>query len=102
MHLFAGDALRQEPQSLDKREVVKMNGLRIYINALRSETVSGDPVFYSRRADGPYYRWCYEEKLAKWHGSRVPGSLPSRELCVATWKGVPAELKASLSEHYLE
>jgi hypothetical protein len=80
-----------------------MNGVRIYINAVRPETLPPNPVFYSRRAQGPYYRWCYEEKLAKWRGSRLPISdITSRELCVTTWKGVPAALKDKLNEHYLE
>jgi hypothetical protein len=80
-----------------------MNGLRIYINAARPETRSGDPVFYSRRSNGPYYRWCYEEKLAKWRASRIltPDFSP-KELGVATWKGVPAALRDRLNEHYLE
>ena len=80
-----------------------MNGVRIYINAVRRETPPEDPVFYSRRAHGPYYRWSYEQRLAKWQGSRMPPSnLTSKELEVTTWKGVPAELKDKLHEHYLE
>jgi hypothetical protein len=80
-----------------------MNGLRIYIDVVRADTRCGDPVFYSRRADGPYYRWSYEENRGQWHGSRVHASdLTPRELCLATWKGVPASLKTRLGEHYVE
>ena len=80
-----------------------MNGLRIYINNARLETRSADQVFYSRRSNGPYYRWSYEEKLALWRASRIlMADFSSKELNVATWKGVPASLKAKLNEHYME
>jgi hypothetical protein len=80
-----------------------MNGLRIYINTATPETQLGDTVFYSRRSDGPYYRWCYEETLARWRSSRIHVSdMSPKELCIATWKGVPAALKASLNQHYLD
>jgi hypothetical protein len=87
----------------EQRKTVRMNGLRIYITVRGSDKLSGDIVFYSRRAEGPYYRWSYEEKLEQWRGSRMRTSdLTPRELCVASWKGVPAALQASLIEHYLE
>lgn len=80
-----------------------MNGLRIYVKTTGTETRSGDPVFYSRRSNGPYYRWCYEEKLAKWRACRIVISdFSHKELGVATWKGVPAALKDKLTEHYQE
>jgi len=41
-----------------------MNGLRVYVNSIGSGTCPGSGVFYSRRGDGPYYLWRYEEKLA--------------------------------------
>jgi hypothetical protein len=80
-----------------------MNGLRIYINTVRPETRSGDPVFYSRRADGPYYRWSYEKELARWRSSRMSSfDVTPRELGIASWKGVPEALKDRISEHYLD
>jgi hypothetical protein len=80
-----------------------MNGLRIYVNLVSPDMLAGDTVFYSRRADGPYYRWCYEENLGRWRGSRMHASdLAPRELSLATWKGVPSELKTKLREHYVE
>lgn len=80
-----------------------MNGLRVYVDVIRPDPRRGDPVFYSRRANGPYYRWNYEGKLGQWHGARVNASdLSPRELCHTTWKDVPASLKTRLGEHYLE
>lgn len=80
-----------------------MNGLRIYITSAKLETRSADQVFYSRRSNGPCYSWRYEEKLALWRASRIlMADFRSKELDVATWKGVPASLKDKLNEHYME
>lgn len=80
-----------------------MNGLRIYVNVEATDLRCGDAVFYSRRSDGPYYRWCYEGIPGQWHSARMHAvEMVRRELCAAPWKGVPESLKASLSEHYLE
>jgi hypothetical protein len=80
-----------------------MNGLRVYVNPTATNAPCRHVVFYSRRADGPYYRWCYEEQLGRWRVSRVylPG-LTLRVLSVASWKAVPVTLQARLNEHYLE
>ena len=87
-------------KALEKPKTVKMNGLRVYTD---TEGLGGREVFYSRRADGPYYRWHYDEVLGHWHSSRLSLSeLAHRALSVASWKAVPTALKASLSEHYLE
>lgn len=60
-------------------------------------------VFYSQRSSGPIYRWHYEEQLARWHAARVDASdWSSHEFCATTWQSVPKELKARLSEHYVE
>ena len=80
-----------------------MNTLRVYINPTGATTQSPHGVFYSRRADGPYYCWRYEEGLGRWLSSRV--NLPDftrRALCIASWKVVPAALQSKLDEHYLE
>ena len=58
-------------------------------------------VFYSQRSHGPLYRWHYETHLAKWHVARV-SHWSLHKLCTASWQSVPRELKAVLSEHYLE
>jgi hypothetical protein len=61
------------------------------------------PVFYSRRYDGPYYRWSYEQKPQGWRCVRVlAAELPHLTLCVSPWKDVPGSLRNSLREHYVE
>ena len=80
----------------------KMNGLRMYIKQAGTATTSPD-VFYSRRGEGPYYLWRYEEKLGRWRGSRVNSTdFAPRELLMASWKIVPTALQAKLGEHYLD
>jgi len=84
-----------------KTLVIKMNGLRIYLNGDPVETCAGHPVFYSRREDGPYYRWSYDDNLSAWHVGRVLRSgVSPKVLKVATWKGIPARLQRSIVEHY--
>jgi len=78
-----------------------MNGLRMYIRPDKGHVETN--VFYSQRNHGPIYRWHYEKQLSRWHVARVDVShWGSHELCVARWQSVPQELKAQLSEHYLE
>jgi hypothetical protein len=80
----------------------KMNGLRMYLKSV-DKGRSAPPVFYSRRGDGPYYVWRYEEKLGQWRGSRVnPSEFAPRELLMANWKIVPSALQTKLGEHYLD
>ena len=81
-----------------------MNGLRVYTD-VRSlpDAYCVYPTFYSRRADGPLYRWRYQTELGKWLVSRIAANdFASSDLVQARWYGVPDELKSSLSEHYLE
>ena len=81
----------------------KMNGLRVYINPHVKETCGGFGVFYSRRENGPYYRWAYEEAVSLWRVSRVSLSdFAPKALANANWKGVPAALQKSMVEHYQE
>ncbi len=83
--------------------MTKMNGLHIYFNPESPLTAGGHKVFYSRRADGPYYCWRYQKELEKWLGSRVHLSdLTSRSLSLARWTSVPGTLQATMDEHYLE
>ena len=78
-----------------------MNGLRVYIDLKKSDTLRA--VFYTRRGDGPYYRWRYEELRGQWLGSRMrAGELPVIELVSTPWKDVPTALKSSLDEHYID
>jgi len=92
-------------RSLDGVAVAKanmtMNGLRVYIKGDAVETCGGCPVFYSRREDGPYYRWSYDESLCEWQVSRVlPSGFSPKMLALATRKKVPAGLEKSLASHY--
>ena len=80
-----------------------MNGLRIYINQKTLGTWLVEPIFYTRRAGGPYYRWRYEELRGEWLCSRMhAGDLAVRELVSAPWKEIPADLKTTLDLHYVE
>ncbi len=81
----------------------KMNGLRMYQRSAGTEPRLGQPVFYSRRGDGPYYQWKYEDVAGQWRGSRVSvADFAPRELLMANWKNVPVTLQAKLGEHYLD
>jgi hypothetical protein len=80
----------------------KMNGLRMYTKPVAG-TRNGPVVFYSRRGEGPYYLWRFEEKLGNWRGSRVNlTDFAPRELLMASWKIVPSALQTKLGEHYLD
>lgn len=78
-----------------------MNGLRVYIKGDTAETCGGCPVFYSRREDGPYYRWSYDESLCEWQVSRVLTSgFSPKMLALAARKTFPVGLEKSLASHY--
>ncbi|MGH9872736.1 MAG: hypothetical protein ACRD9S_09745 [Pyrinomonadaceae bacterium] len=90
-----------------------MSGLRVYINSpsttessqtgieVKDTPVSG--VFYSRRGNGPIYRWLYEEKLAHWRALRMNTSdFDTHKLANASWKSVPETLQVQLGAHYLD
>jgi hypothetical protein len=80
-----------------------MRDLHVYVDSLSSGAHGGQAAFYSRRADGPYYRWFYAEGAGRWHYSRVSLDKPAlRVLCVARWDAVPTALQHRLGEHYLE
>jgi hypothetical protein len=80
---------------------MNINGLRVYVNPQVTETRGGFGVFYSRRENGPYYRWVYEEKVSRWRVARVqPSDFSSRTFSTANWKGVPASLQKRMVEHY--
>jgi hypothetical protein len=69
----------------------------------RDAAAGASQEFYSRRANGPYYRWWYESKLQQWRSTRVHADeLPENSLCAWSWKNVPHALQGSLLEHYLE
>jgi hypothetical protein len=80
-----------------------MRDLHLYIDPEGSEARGEQAAFYSRRADGPYYRWFYAEGSGRWRYSRVKlDRLTLRVLCVARWESVPTALRKRLGEHYLE
>jgi hypothetical protein len=90
-----------------------MSGLRVYVNSATTDLPSGvgiaeegskvDRIFYSRRGNGPIYRWLYEEKLAHWRPLRMNTSdFNSHKLSNASWKSVPETLQAQLGQHYLD
>lgn len=83
--------------------MVEIRELRVYVGPAATQAPGGQAAFYSRRADGPYYRWRYEEVHGLWRFSRVRLSrLALKELCVARWKAVPTTLQTRLGEHYVE
>ena len=80
-----------------------MNELRVYVNPSGAGDPGGQSTFYTRRADGPYYCWSYEEQAGRWQADRVhPPDLNVRALRATSWRAVPPELRAKMSEHYLE
>jgi hypothetical protein len=89
-----------------------MSGLRVYVNSpIASQTSPVDiatddtanRVFYSRRGNGPIYRWLYEENQAHWRALRMHTSdFDSHKLANASWKSVPETLQAQLGAHYLD
>lgn len=79
-----------------------MNGLRLYTNG-EAPRVDVPGVYYSRRGNGPYYLWRYENVVGRWNVSRVisPDFSP-QALSVTPWKAVPPGLQVRLSQHYME
>jgi len=80
-----------------------MNGLRVYINPVNGNAQNGQQVFYSRRADGPYYRWHYQDEFGRWRSARDHlSNMTLRGLAIARWDSVPKALQVKLGEHYLD
>lgn len=80
-----------------------IRNLHVYVVSSRAGALVERTMFYSRRSDGPYYRWLYEESAGGWRFSRVQLSkFTLSVLCAASWGAVPVELQARLDEHYLE
>jgi len=80
-----------------------MNGLRVYIRAVVSNVDGTVSAFYSRRGNGPFYQWRFDEKVSAWSCSRLNSSeLNSRAFYLASWKSLPRSLQTRLSEHYIE
>lgn len=80
---------------------MNINGLRIYTSLVNGEVRHDLEVFYSRRDNGPFYRWSYEEK--RWLAARVSSAdFSPKMLNARSWKVVPAALQRSIVEHYQE
>ena len=80
-----------------------MRDLHVYVEPAGPGARAERTAFYSRRADGPYYRWLYAEGPGRWLYSRVNLDRPTRRvLCHAPWEAIPAALRSRLGEHYLE
>jgi hypothetical protein len=80
-----------------------MRELRVYVDPTVADAHDAGATFYSRRSDGPVYRWLYEERTRRWRFSRVHISkFELKVFCVADWHAVPPSLRARLGEHYLE
>lgn len=80
-----------------------MRDLHVYVEPADSGARDRHAAFYSRRADGPFYRWLDAEGSGRWRYSRVSlDRLALRTLCVAPWEAVPPALRSRLGEHYLE
>jgi len=80
-----------------------MRDLHVYVEYAAADERGQRAAFYSRRADGPFYRWLDAEGSGRWSYSRVSLDRPAlRMLCVAPWEAVPAALRSRLGEHYLE
>jgi hypothetical protein len=77
----------------------KMNGLRVYVNILPEERARDSGAFYSRRDNGPFYRWTLADR--NWSAARVTSSsFSSKDLSATSWKLVPTALQRSIVEHY--
>ncbi len=80
-----------------------MRDLHVYVEHAGADERGQRAAFYTRRADGPFYRWLDAEGSGRWRYSRVNlDRLTLRMLCVAPWDAVPAALRSRLGEHYLE
>ena len=97
---------------------MEMNGLRVYVKPVSTASTaspgaaaaaatttapSDGGVVYSRRGNGPFYCWRYDEERGTWRVSRVTTpDLKPQVLSTASWKTVPAALRLRLNEHYQE
>lgn len=76
-------------------------GLRVYLGPEAIEPSGTHAVFYTRREDGPFYRWEFDEVTSHWRSSRLGHNRIPRTLRTAHGK-VPFDLKSELLSHYQE
>ncbi len=80
-----------------------MRDLHVYVEPAGPAARVEPKAFYSRRGDGPFYRWLYAEGAGRWRYSRVHLERQAlRLLCLAPWDALPSALRSRLGEHYLE
>lgn len=90
-----------------------MSGLRVYVDSpvmvetsaiqIAVDDTAASRVFYSRRGNGPIYRWLYEEHRSHWRALRMNTSeFDTHKLSNASWKSVPETLQLQLGTHYLD
>lgn len=90
-----------------------MNGLRVYVDSPRpmeTSYIGTEPddaaiprTFYTRRGNGPIYRWLYEASKKHWRVLRLNISdFDPHKLSNASWKSVPDTLRSQLGAHYLD
>ena len=97
------EVIREVQGIVDIPGPTKVNGVRVYTDKVNAVAGHDESVFYSRRCDGPFYRWLFEQNGSKWRVARVVDSGYSRQtLSLATWKTIPVALQTRLGEHYLE
>lgn len=92
---------------------ITMSGLRVFVDSpnltetspvgIEMDDAVANRVFYSRRGNGPIYRWLYEANRAHWRALRMNTSdFDLHKLSNASWKIVPETLQAQLGAHYLD
>ena len=75
-------------------------GLRMFV-AQSADSDSNSKVVYSRRAEGPYYKWRITAPDT-WEVTRVHGGLLAADLCRLSWKNLPQALQRRVVNHYEE
>src|SRR2546421_645935 len=96
-------SVRLKGKVVERSRMTQIKELRVYLDPSALNARGEPAMFYSRRADGPYYCWFYVKETGQWEVSRVHLSrLNLRALGVASWKLIPTTLQARLIEHYLE
>jgi len=90
-----------------------MSGLRVYVDSpspaetspigIEVDDTAARRVFYSRRGNGPIYRWLYEANRKHWRALRMnTAEFETHKLANASWKSVPETLQLQLGAHYLD
>ncbi|MFN2533512.1 MAG: hypothetical protein ABR555_19700 [Pyrinomonadaceae bacterium] len=80
-----------------------MKGLKLYTKLPVATAVPISSLFYSRRNQGPLYKWHYDHGLDGWRSRRLNDfEIELAQFCVASWQSIPESLQSKLREHYME